>query len=352
MAIDVETRRPKLSNIVGGLSGPAIRPIAVRMVYECRRAVKLPIIGMGGISTAADVLEFMIAGATAVQVGTANFVDPFHLAHARRGPARLHGAPRHHPSGRAHGQPRHLQAGTSVDQLLVALDVEDGPAAIALADNAARCRRRLQGRQPPLHHRRPRYRPHAVARRRPRLPRPEVPRHPQHRRDRRCAAATSLGVWMVNVHASGGTRDDAGGARRGARDGGARRADAAARHRRHGAHEHERGDARRNRRARAGPRSGPAAGGAGAGCRTRWRRGVAAGDGAHPATMRAGFRDRDAGDSWQRAHGKRDRHRKTIRSGRSGRPRRLPPAPATSSSAGRSSPRPTRARRRKRLPGS
>src|SRR6185312_13229649 len=77
MAIDVETRRPKLSNIVGGLSGPAIRPIAVRMVYECRRAVKIPIVGMGGIATAADALEFMIAGATAVQVGTANFVDPF-----------------------------------------------------------------------------------------------------------------------------------------------------------------------------------------------------------------------------------------------------------------------------------
>ena len=77
MAIDVETRRPKLSNIVGGLSGPAIRPIAVRMVYECRRAVKIPIIGMGGIACATDALEFMIAGATAVQVGTANFVDPF-----------------------------------------------------------------------------------------------------------------------------------------------------------------------------------------------------------------------------------------------------------------------------------
>jgi dihydroorotate dehydrogenase (NAD+) catalytic subunit len=77
MAIDVETRRPKLSNIVGGLSGPAIRPIAVRMVYECRRAVKIPIIGMGGIACANDVLEFLIAGATAVQVGTANFVDPF-----------------------------------------------------------------------------------------------------------------------------------------------------------------------------------------------------------------------------------------------------------------------------------
>jgi dihydroorotate dehydrogenase (NAD+) catalytic subunit len=76
MAIDVETRRPRLSNIVGGLSGPAIRPIAVRMVYECRQAVRLPIIGMGGIATASDVLEFLIAGATAVQVGTANFVDP------------------------------------------------------------------------------------------------------------------------------------------------------------------------------------------------------------------------------------------------------------------------------------
>jgi dihydroorotate dehydrogenase (NAD+) catalytic subunit len=66
-----------LSNIVGGLSGPAIRPIAVRMVYECRRAVKIPVIGMGGIASAVDALEFIIAGATAVQVGTANFVDPF-----------------------------------------------------------------------------------------------------------------------------------------------------------------------------------------------------------------------------------------------------------------------------------
>jgi dihydroorotate dehydrogenase (NAD+) catalytic subunit len=77
MAIDVETRRPKLSNVMGGLSGPAIRPIAVRMVYECRQLVKIPVIGMGGIMTVADALEFMIAGASAVQVGTANFVDPF-----------------------------------------------------------------------------------------------------------------------------------------------------------------------------------------------------------------------------------------------------------------------------------
>ena len=76
MAIDVETRRPKISNGMGGLSGPAIRPIAVRMVYECQQAVKIPVIGMGGIMDARDALEFMIAGATAVQVGTANFVDP------------------------------------------------------------------------------------------------------------------------------------------------------------------------------------------------------------------------------------------------------------------------------------
>src|SRR5437773_10303640 len=77
MVIDVETRRPKISNIVGGLSGPAIRPIAVRMVYECQQRVKIPILGMGGIAEARDAIEFMIAGASAVQVGTANFVDPF-----------------------------------------------------------------------------------------------------------------------------------------------------------------------------------------------------------------------------------------------------------------------------------
>ena len=77
MAIDVETRRPRISNVMGGLSGPCIRPIAVRMVHECYRAVRIPVIGMGGITNATDALEFMIAGATAVQVGTANFVDPF-----------------------------------------------------------------------------------------------------------------------------------------------------------------------------------------------------------------------------------------------------------------------------------
>jgi dihydroorotate dehydrogenase (NAD+) catalytic subunit len=77
MAIDVETRRPKLTNVMGGLSGPAIRPIAVRMVYECAQLVKIPVIGIGGIASIGDALEFIIAGASAVQVGTANFVDPF-----------------------------------------------------------------------------------------------------------------------------------------------------------------------------------------------------------------------------------------------------------------------------------
>ena len=76
-AIDVETRRPTITNVLGGLSGPAIRPIAVRMVWECAREVKIPIIGMGGITNARDALEFILAGATAVQIGTANFVDPF-----------------------------------------------------------------------------------------------------------------------------------------------------------------------------------------------------------------------------------------------------------------------------------
>ena len=77
MAIDVETRRPTITNVLGGLSGPAIRPIAVRMVWECAQEVKIPIIGMGGITNARDALEFMLAGASAVQIGTQNFVDPF-----------------------------------------------------------------------------------------------------------------------------------------------------------------------------------------------------------------------------------------------------------------------------------
>ena len=77
MAIDIETRRFKIANRIGGLSGPAVKPIAVRMVYDVSRAVKIPVIGMGGISNGADAVEFLLAGASAVAVGTANFVDPF-----------------------------------------------------------------------------------------------------------------------------------------------------------------------------------------------------------------------------------------------------------------------------------
>jgi dihydroorotate dehydrogenase (NAD+) catalytic subunit len=76
MAIDPETRKPRIANVTAGLSGPAIKPIAVRMVYDAAHAVKIPVIGMGGISTAADVVEFMLAGASAVEIGTASYWDP------------------------------------------------------------------------------------------------------------------------------------------------------------------------------------------------------------------------------------------------------------------------------------
>jgi dihydroorotate dehydrogenase (NAD+) catalytic subunit len=76
MSIDVKTRKPRIANVTAGLSGPAIKPIAVRMVYEASKSVQIPVIGMGGISTGEDVIEFMLAGATAVQVGTASYWDP------------------------------------------------------------------------------------------------------------------------------------------------------------------------------------------------------------------------------------------------------------------------------------
>ncbi len=85
MSIDVETRQPRLSNITGGLSGPAIKPIALRMVYETAQAVSIPILGMGGIVTAEDAVEYLLAGATAVQVGTASYADPRAVERLARG---------------------------------------------------------------------------------------------------------------------------------------------------------------------------------------------------------------------------------------------------------------------------
>ena len=77
MRIDLKSGKPVLANVTGGLSGPAIKPVAIRMVYQCAQAVNIPIIGVGGITSAEDVLEFLYAGASAVEVGAQNFVDPY-----------------------------------------------------------------------------------------------------------------------------------------------------------------------------------------------------------------------------------------------------------------------------------
>lgn len=76
MAIDSERRRPVLSTITGGMSGPAVKPIALRMVWQVAKAVKIPVVGIGGITTGADAIEFLLAGASAIEVGTANFMNP------------------------------------------------------------------------------------------------------------------------------------------------------------------------------------------------------------------------------------------------------------------------------------
>ena len=89
MSIDVEERQPRLTNVTGGLSGPAIKPIALRMVYEAAKAVSIPILGMGGIVTPEDAVEFLLAGATAVQVGTASYADPRATERLARGPGIL-----------------------------------------------------------------------------------------------------------------------------------------------------------------------------------------------------------------------------------------------------------------------
>ena len=85
MAIDIERRQPMLSISTGGLSGPAVKPVAVRMVWQVAKAVDIPVIGLGGISTAADAIEFFMAGASAIEIGTANFLDPAVTIKVRNG---------------------------------------------------------------------------------------------------------------------------------------------------------------------------------------------------------------------------------------------------------------------------
>jgi dihydroorotate dehydrogenase (NAD+) catalytic subunit len=94
LAIDIETRRPRIANVTAGLSGPAIKPIALRMVWEAAKAVKIPILGMGGIVTPEDAAEYLMAGATAVQVGTATYADPRAVERIARGLE--HWCTRHH----------------------------------------------------------------------------------------------------------------------------------------------------------------------------------------------------------------------------------------------------------------
>jgi dihydroorotate dehydrogenase (NAD+) catalytic subunit len=94
LSIDIETRRPRIANTTGGLSGPAIKPIALRMVWEAAKSVKIPILGMGGIVTPEDAAEFLIAGATAVQVGTATYADPRAVERIAKGLE--HWCTRHH----------------------------------------------------------------------------------------------------------------------------------------------------------------------------------------------------------------------------------------------------------------
>ena len=158
MAIDVETRRPKITNVLGGLSGPAIRPIAVRMVWECYQLVKIPIIGMGGITDARDAIEFMLAGATAVQIGTQNFVDPFVWSKVLDGLERLHDAPQGREAQRSDRRLRSdaAEGGSRMNPILVALDVESAAKADRARRRAARLGRRLQDRQAAVHRRRAR----------------------------------------------------------------------------------------------------------------------------------------------------------------------------------------------------
>ena len=338
MAIDVETRRPKLSNIVGGLSGPAIRPIAVRMVYECRRAVKIPVIGMGGIATATDALEFMIAGATAVQVGTANFVDPFIWTKLLDGMRDYMTRHQHRAARRSGRHHRYQHTGKAVGQLLVALDVDSGARALELATQLRDLAGGFKVGSRLFTPEGPDSRQASGGIRRPCLPRPQVPRHSRTRWRRRSRPRSSTGVWMLNVHASGGVPMMQAAARAAADDGRHGRPPPAARHRRHRAHEHGRCHAREHRRAAAAARAGGDAGADGAG-----RPDSTA---SSPRLRKRPRSERPAAPtspSSRRESAARPRARpRTISRGRWDRPKRSRPGRATSWWEGRSSRPPIR----------
>ena len=166
LAIDVEARRPKLAFGTGGLSGPAIRPIAVRMAWQAARAVRIPVIGVGGIGCAADALEFMLAGCRAVQIGTANFVDPgiyervlsdlraYLERHGLRDINAVVGRP-DLPRGPASARGPGVTAGGAKDRLIVALDVATADEARAPRGPPVGQGRDVQGGQPALHRGRP-----------------------------------------------------------------------------------------------------------------------------------------------------------------------------------------------------
>ena len=247
MAIDVETRRPTFINVLGGLSGPAIRPIAVRMVWECSREVKIPIIGMGGIAErgtpssssspapprcrSARPTSSIRSCGRRCSTGLEDYLQRHRIDRICR------------PDRGVRRPPR--QAGARVNRILVALDVESRARALALADTAARVASPASRSASSSSLRKGPHIVRALDRaRRPRVPGPQVPRHPQHRGRRRRARPRPRAPGWSTCTPPAGRAMMRGGGRCSARGGEKTAAPAAAGDRRDGAHQHRRGRAR------------------------------------------------------------------------------------------------------------